>query len=454
MAMAPVETTQEVDGIVGLAERAGPDWRRTSPGVRASALRSAAADIRACADELGELLCATTGRLLREAVASAQVAADLLDEAAVLGVGAQGRTLAGGSASADWTRADPYGVVAVLTPWNDPFPAAAGLLAAALVTGNTVVHKPSERSMEPGLRLGRLLAAHLPEGVLGIVAGDGGVGERIVRDERVRLVAHVGSSATGSRIAAVCGSRGAKALLENGGKDPLVVDSGVDPRWAAQQAAVGAFTNAGQLCTAVERVYVHRSVAEPFLDELVRLAGRLRGGDPRLDSTTMCRLVDERQHAVVREHVEDALARGAQCVAGGVRDSGAREEDALWFPPTVLTGCTAEMLVLSEETFGPVAPVVVVDSWEEALEQASSGAYGLAATVLTADSGHALEAVEELDVGTVKVNQVFGGAPGGSADPRRASGHGCGYGPGLFDELTLTKAVHWEPPVVAAAEGG
>jgi succinate-semialdehyde dehydrogenase / glutarate-semialdehyde dehydrogenase len=111
------------------------------------------------------------------------------------------------------------------------------------------------------------------------------------------------------------------------------------------------------------------------------------------------------------------------------------------------------MLVISEETFGPVAPVVVVDSWEEALAQASSGAYGLAATVLTADSGHALEAVEELDVGTVKVNQVFGGAPGGSADPRRASGHGRGYGPGLFEELTLTKAVHWEPPVVAP-EGG
>jgi len=450
---AATTTPREVEAVIGAAEQAGRGWRRTSPGERAAALRAAATDVRDSADELGAQLCATTGRLLREAVASARVAADLLEEASVLGLGAQGRTLAGSPGSADWTRSDPYGVVAVLTPWNDPFPAAAGLLAAALVTGNTVVHKPSERSLEPGLALARLLQRHLPEGVLGLVAGDGGVGERVVRDERVRLVAHVGSSATGAEIAAVCGARGAKALLENGGKDPLVVDSGVDPRWAAQQAAVGAFTNAGQLCTAVERVYVHRSLAEPFLDELVRLAGELRGGDPRLDATTMCRLVDGRQHAVVREHVEDALERGARCLTGGVPDPGA-DSDSLWFPPTVLTGCDAQMLVMSEETFGPVAPVVVVDSWAEGLEQAASGAYGLAATVLTADSRHALEAVEELDVGTVKVNAVFGGAPGGSADPRRASGHGCGYGPGLFSELVLTKAVHWEPPPGSADAAG
>ncbi len=115
------------------------------------------------------------------------------------------------------------------------------------------------------------------------------------------------------------------------------------------------------------------------------------------------------------------------------------------YAPTVLVGCTDDMLVMTEETFGPVAAVAVVGSWEEALERASRGRYGLAATVLTDDTAHALEAIDALEVGTVKVNAVFGGAPGGSADPRRDSGRGAGYGPELLREMVVLKAVHWEP---------
>ncbi|HEX6917515.1 MAG TPA: aldehyde dehydrogenase family protein, partial [Phycicoccus sp.] len=115
------------------------------------------------------------------------------------------------------------------------------------------------------------------------------------------------------------------------------------------------------------------------------------------------------------------------------------------YAPTVLVDCTDDMLVMSEETFGPVAPVAVVESWQEGLARAGRGRYGLAATVLTADDRHALEAVDALDVGTVKVNAVFGGAPGGSADPRRDSGRGAGYGPDLLREMVVLKTVHWEP---------
>jgi succinate-semialdehyde dehydrogenase / glutarate-semialdehyde dehydrogenase len=437
----PFATDHEVDRAVAAAVTASPGWERTSPGDRAAALRDAAAAVREASTDLGDLLCDTTGRLHREAVASAQVAADLFDEAAVAGLGVAGRALAGSPGSADWVRAEPHGVVAVLTPWNDPFPAAAGLLAAALVTGNTVVHKPSERSLEPGLLLARLVQRCLPPGVLEVLAGDGEVGARLVADERVRVVAHVGSSTTGRAITTACGARGAKALVENGGKDALVVDAGVDPTWAAQQVATGAFTNAGQLCTAVERVYVHEAVADRLLAELVGLAESLRAGDPRQEASTLCRLVDERQLAVVESHVDDAVTRGARCLTGGRR----LDLPGPFYAPTVLTDVTEDLAVMTEETFGPVAPVIVVASWEEGLRRANSGAYGLAATVLTPDQRHALQSVEELDVGTVKVNAVFGGAPGGSADPRRSSGQGRGYGPDLLGEFQLLKAVHWEP---------
>src|SRR5690606_37613837 len=261
----------EVDAAVRAAAAAWPAWRATPPADRAAALRAAARAVRGAAGELGALLRATTGRLEHEARASAEVAADLLDEAAVAGLGRAGRVLAGDPAALDVVRREPRSVVAVITPWNDPYPAAAGLLAAALVTGNTVVHKPSERSDAPGVRLAEIVAGALPPDVLRVVSGDGRTGEAVVAHDEVALVAHVGSTAAGRRIAAVAGARGAKVLLENGGKDPLVVDAGVDPVLAAQQIATGAFTNGGQLCTAVERAYVVEGVADAVVAELARI---------------------------------------------------------------------------------------------------------------------------------------------------------------------------------------
>jgi succinate-semialdehyde dehydrogenase/glutarate-semialdehyde dehydrogenase len=431
----------EVDAALARADAARPGWRRTAPAERAGRLRAAAAAVRDGADELGDLLTAATGRLLGQARDSARVAADLLDEAAVTGVLDAGRNLAGAPGAIDVVRREPRGLVAVITPWNDPYPAAAGLLAAALVGGNTVVHKPSERCAAAGEALARLVAAHLPDGVLEVLTGDGAVGARIVADERVHVVAQVGSTATGRAIAAAVGRRGARALVENGGKDPVLVDAGVEPRWAAAQIAAGAFTNTGQLCTSVERVYLHADVADAVTAELVALARAMVVGDPHDAASELGPLVDEQQLAVVAAHVDAARAAGAQVLTGGAR----LDRPGCWYPPTVLTGCREEMAVMAEETFGPVAALRVVGSWEEGLALAGSGAYGLAATVLTPSTAHALEAAAELEVGTVKVNAVWGGAPGGSADPRRGSGSGRGFGPDLLGELTALKAVHLEP---------
>ena len=308
------------------------------------------------------------------------------------------------------------------------------------VTGNTAIFKPSERTPATGWLLADLLAEHLPEGVLVALAGDGQVGSALVA-RGVDVVAHVGSSATGRRIAKLAAQTGAKVLLENGGNDPLIVDEDVDPRWAAGQAATGAFANAGQLCVAVERIYVHERLAEAFLAELAARAGEIVLGSGLDEGTGMGPLVDRELRELVHEQVGEAVRTGARVLAGGWVPDG----PGAFYPPTVLADCTDRMRIMREETFGPVAPVAVVGSFEEALARASAGEYGLAASVLTGSMAHAQQAWRELPAGTVKINNVFGGAPGGAAHPRGASGQGYGYGPELLDEFTATKVVNIEP---------
>jgi betaine-aldehyde dehydrogenase len=238
-------------------------------------------------------------------------------------------------------------------------------------------------------------------------------------------------------------------LLENGGNDPLVVDSDVDPEWAAAQAAIGAFANAGQICTSVERIYVSQAVAEPFVDALVRRAESLVMGPGTAEATELGPLVDARMRDAVHAHVRDAVDRGARLLTGGIPAEG----PGTFYPATVLTGCTSDMTVVREETFGPVAPVSVVPDFDAALELAGESRYGLAAVVLTANMEHAQRAWRELPVGTVKVNAAFGGAPGGAAHPRGASGTGFGYGPELLDEMTVTKVVHLGTPITRRQRG-
>src|SRR3954454_1533509 len=430
---------------VAAARAALPGWRGTSPAARGAALRAAAADLRADTDRVAELHMRDTGRLLSDARGAVDVAASLLEEAATVAPLDAGRSLGGDPLALDVVRREPRGVVAVITPWNDPLPAAAGLLAAALATGNTVVHKPSERSPLVGGALAEVLQRHLPDGVLVLVHGDGAVGETLVAHPDVDAVAHVGSTRAGRRIAEVAGPRAAKLLLENGGKDALIVDRDVDPVWAAQQAALGAFVNAGQLCVAVERVVVHADVADAFLDALVEEAGRWTPGNPADATTRLGPLVDARAVESVLAHVRDAVDAGARVLTGGERAHVAGLDAGCFVQPTVLVGVATDMAVWTEETFGPVVPVVVASSFDEALALAEQGAYGLAATVLTRSLEHAPRAADVLEVGTVKFNAFFGGAPGGSADPRRGSGTGRGYGPDLIGELTVLKTVPIEP---------
>jgi acyl-CoA reductase-like NAD-dependent aldehyde dehydrogenase len=428
-----VATEADVAAAVKAARDAAPGWGRTSSGARAAALHAAADAVEEAADELAAIMSAEMGKPVGGAKDSIAAGVGTLRQYAELGPVHRGRTLAGNDEAIDLMAYGPHGVVAVVTPWNDPVAVSCGLLGAALVTGNTVVYKPSERTPATGWRLAQLLAPHFPEGVFSLLSGDGTVGAALASAE-VDVVAHVGATATGRAIAAACAVTGAKALLENGGSDPLIVDADVDPAWAAQQAALGAFANSGQICVAVERIYVHRDVADAFLRELAEQA-KTWAGD-------LGPLVDTRLREAVHAQVSAAVRDGARVLTGGAVPDG----PGAYYPPTVLADCTDDMAVLREETFGPVAPVVVVDSFGEALARAATSPYGLAATVLTGSMSHAQQAWRELPVGTVKVNAVFGGAPGGAAHPRGGSGQGFGYGPELLDEMTVVKAVHLEAP--------
>ncbi|UVS79794.1 aldehyde dehydrogenase [Actinokineospora sp. UTMC 2448] len=434
MAVTELMPHTEPYQVVDRAERAFPAWAATDPAERGARLHRAADAMAARLDDLAEANHADTGRPRDEARASVEAGIGTLRQYAELGPLHRGRALQGGWNATDLMIPQPRGVVVALTPWNDPVPVACGLLGAALVTGNTAVHKPSERACRTGALLAELLAEALPEDVVQTVFGAGEVGAALAANPHVAVVAHVGSTHTGRSIAMAAAATGAKALLENGGNDAAIVDCDVDPAWAAAQVALGAYANGGQVCTSVERVFVHQDVAAPFLDALVKEAERW--------NDTLCPLVDANHRAGVHRQVTDAVSAGAALATGGTLPSGAGS----WYPATVLTDCTPVMSVMTEETFGPVAPVMVVSDFAEGLALAAEDRHGLAASVFTADMANAQRAWRTLDVGTVKVNAVFGGAPGGAAQPRRLSGTGFGYGPELLDEMTTTKVVHLSPP--------
>ena len=430
-----IASDAEAAEAVARALAAFPAWAATPPAERGLRLRAAAQALAARADEVAAMNTRETGKSAADAAGGVEAAVNTLLQYAELGPVHRGRRLNGAWDAVDVATPQPRGVVLALTPWNDPVAVAAGLLGAAIVSGDTVVHKPSERCPHTGALLDEIIAAALPEGVLVHVTGDGATGAALAASPDLAVIAHVGSTATGRKLALVGAQHDVHVIRENGGNDPLVVDAGVDPVWAAGQAALGAFANAGQICTSVERIYVHRDVAEPFLSALVAEADAWtqESGQP---------LVDERMRAAVAAQVDAAVGAGAELLTGGT----VPERPGSHYPATVLAQVPEGAEVLTEETFGPVAPVVIVDDFEEGLRLAAADRYGLAATVLTPDMTHAHRAAALLPVGTVKVNAVFGGAPGGSAQPRGASGAGFGYGPELLDEMTTTTVVHFGLP--------
>jgi succinate-semialdehyde dehydrogenase/glutarate-semialdehyde dehydrogenase len=331
----------------------------------------------------------------------------------------------------------PLGLVLIVTPWNYPFSISLTGVAAALIAGNTVVLKPAPATTLIGLRLGALFQkAGLPPGVLGVLAVDDALAPALVEDPRVSKIVFTGSVGTGKRVMASAARNLTPVLLELGGKDAAIVCRDADLDRAAQGVVWGAFMNAGQTCASVERVYVEEPVADAFISRVVEETRKLRVGDPAGDDVDVGPLTLERQRRVVEEHVADAVARGATVLTGGAAVAG----PGFFYPPTVLTGVDHTMRIMTEETFGPVLPIMRVASVDEALRLANDSPYGLTASAWTQDEETARRLQAGLQAGVVTINDcVYSyGEPSAPWGGVKHSGIGRTHGlPGLREMVQV-----------------
>ena len=328
----------------------------------------------------------------------------------------------------------PLGVVGVIGPWNYPVFTPMGSIGYALAAGNAVVFKPSELTPGVGVWLADSLAEVVHDHrLLQVVIGHGATGAALCRADIDKL-GFTGSTETGKKVMAACAENLTPVIIEAGGKDPLIVDEDADIAAAADAAAWGAFANAGQTCTGVERVYVHERVYDGFLAELTRRARQVHAGidtGAKLGPMTMPEQVD-----VVRRHIDDALSRGGSAVVGGSEAVGDR-----FIQPTVLTDVPDDSPAITEETFGPTVTVTRVRSMDEAVTRANATRYGLGSAVFSKE--HGPDIARRLRSGMTSVNSVisFAGVPslpfGGVGD----SGFGRVHGPDGLKEFTYAKAV-------------
>jgi betaine-aldehyde dehydrogenase len=337
---------------------------------------------------------------------------------------------------------EPLGVVAAIIPWNYPLLLLVWKLAPALAAGNTVVIKPATYTTWVSLGFARFLD-HLPPGVVNIISGSGKeVGDYLVTHPDVRMIAFTGSTEVGQHIMRQAAEELKHIHLELGGKDPMIVCADAPVDTAAKAAVWGGFLNAGQVCTSVERVYVDRKIYQPFLEKVVEITQKLvlgPGLDPKSEVTPMIR-ASEREK--VHQQVQAAILGGAQLQSGGRIPPGIPK--GFYYAPTVLTGTKEEMEVMREETFGPVLPIVPVESFDQALLLANQSRYGLGATLFTQDARIVKRYLEEIEAGNVWVNDPLIDNLAGPFGGMKRSGIGRELGSEGLEEFLETKHVHWE----------
>jgi succinate-semialdehyde dehydrogenase/glutarate-semialdehyde dehydrogenase len=293
-------------------------------------------------------------------------------------------------------------VVGVITPWNFPFVLSLNPTAQALMAGNAVVLKPSEVTPFSASLVGEVLAAAgLPEGIFGLVLGDGETGAALVEagDDKISFT---GSVRTGRRVAEACGRSLTPCTLELGGKDPMIVCADADLERAARGAVYGAFANSGHVCTSTERVYVVDEVADEFTRRCVEEAAKLRqGAEGEFDVGA---IIWPPQLQIIDDHVRDAVEKGARVLAGGRRNP---DQKGLFFEPTILTDVNHDMAIMRDETFGPVLPIMRVADEAEALRLANDTRYGLNASVWTKNRHKGLELARAIESGCAVVNDCM-----------------------------------------------
>ncbi|MBC8031930.1 MAG: aldehyde dehydrogenase family protein [Pyrinomonadaceae bacterium] len=444
---APLSSPEEVRQAVARAREAQPAWARLSYRERGRVVLKARKLMLAARDEVALLVSKETGKPLAEALSMEVVptldtmhyfahASEALLRPQKIDIGQYG--LMGRSSRLVFK---PLGVIGIISPWNFPLATPADEIVMALMAGNAVVLKPSELTPLIALKIGEIFdRAGLPAGLLEILTGDGTTGAALI-DARVDKIMFTGSVATGKRVAEAAAKYLTPVVLELGGKDPMIVLEDADLKNAARGAVWGAFANSGQACASVERCYVQESIAGKFIELIVKETRALKQGLGTEKSVDVGAMTNERQRAIVEEHVSDAVQRGATVLTGGRR--GAKPE-GFFYEPTVLTDVDHSMTIMRDETFGPVLPVMTFKTDDEAINFANDSVFGLTASVWTKNIARGQKLAERIEAGTVMVNEVvythgIAQTPWGGV---KDSGYGRTHGRMGLLELVTPKHIH------------
>ncbi len=400
----PTARKEDLDTALAAAERAEDVMADMPAHKRASILLRTAELMRERADDLAKTVAAEAGKALKFARAEVERAASVFTIAAEEAKRIHGETIpldavpSGDGYFGYWTRR-PVGVIAAISPFNFPLNLVAHKVAPALAAGNTLVLKPATTTPLAAVKLCQILQeAGLPAGAINLVVGSGGtVGEWLITDERVDKITFTGSPEIGRHILAVAGIK--KVTLELGNNSPVVVAPDADLDFVAKRCALGAFYNSGQVCISVQRIYSQKQVFEPFSEKFVKATEAMVVGDPLDERVDVGPMIDSKEVDRIESWVKEAQGSGASVLTGGRRDGTV-------YYPTILSNVDADMKVIAEETFGPVASVISSDDFESALQQANDSKFGLQVGVFTNDVNRVFKAVRKLNFGGVIVNDT------------------------------------------------
>ena len=423
----------EVARAVKAAKASQSHWWALGAQRRTEVLGQVAANLRNLSQSLASIESREMGKPLAMAQEDIEGSADLLEH-----------QISGANDFFAETNSDlgrlvrkPYGVAALITPWNYPVCQVTDVIGSLLSAGNTVVVKPSEKAPLSVAALSEVFSC-LPPGVVNIVLGNGSTGSALIEHPDVDLVHFTGSVATGRKVGAAAGGRLIPCFLELGGKDPLVIDEGVDIEWAAEMAVHGSLFNTGQVCTSIERIYVHKKIAESFIAEVVNKASKWTVGPGNDPINKLGPLIDADQRDLIHAQVFEAQLKGAQVLIGGEPIPG----PGFFYPPTVVLNPPDDSRLMTEETFGPVITVCVVESFEEGINRANASSYGLSASALTKNPKN-IQIASRLNAGAITINGGGAGPEDPPFEPVNASGSGrIFFGPKSLESYTTAYAVN------------